>query len=207
MACETSLSALLPDYSEYLRVPANLENEEREWALHKAYERNARTLTHFALLNNCASVLELGCGSGWIPYVISNSFDYIGVDANEYCLQLCHNKNPGVLFAKADIRTLDEQFTADVVACFAVLKHFGLHEWDKVAASVIERGTHALFTVQIAGHDFDDGTEYPHSWVTMDRLERVVAAAGHSITTREVWATAEKGDEYLVWTTRDSPNG
>jgi SAM-dependent methyltransferase len=206
MACETSLSALLPDYSEYLRVPANLENEEREWALHKAYERNANTLLHFANLNDCRSVLELGCGTGWIPYVLGGRLGYRGIDANEYCLQLCHNKNPGELFAKADIRTLDWRFRADVVCCFAVLKHFGLHEWDEVAASVIERGRHSLFTVQIADEDFDDGTEYPHSWITMERLERVVSEAGHSITTAEVWATAEKGNEYLVWTTRNSPN-
>lgn len=197
----TSLPSSLPDFSEYLKNPYYLALEEAEWALHAEYMKNADLLKEALVQTECKTVLEVGCGSGWIPLRLQwPVLDYLGVDNNDGCLELCHNKNPGIPFVKCDVRVLPEPYTADMVCAFAFFKHFGLHEWDSVIASILRRGHHAVFTMQIADTDFDDGTEYPHVWVTDEHLTRVAESVGHRIVEQKNAREAAKGIEWTFVT-------
>lgn len=195
------MTNLLPDFSEFLNLPGKLENEEAEWSLHAQYKVNADLLYHVLTDNECSTVLEVGCGTGWIPLQLMwTETQYIGVDKNARCIVLCHQKNPGVPFVQCDVRDLSRFYKADMVCAFAFFKHFGLHEWDSVIASILRRGKYSVFTMQISETDMDDGVEYPHTWVTMDRMEEVVNSAGHRIVNQVNPREAIHGTEWTFIT-------
>lgn len=52
------------------------------------------------------SVLEIGCGSGSLArYLAAHCEDYLGIDLSAHMLQLAKEKNPGVAFMQADMRS------------------------------------------------------------------------------------------------------
>lgn len=95
------------------------------------YERHALTwnnlrVNHFidrkwierfrSLLPPCATVLDLGCGSGQpvARYLIDAGASVVGVDSSMQMLALCREQFPAQQWVHADMRTLalDQQFAA-----------------------------------------------------------------------------------------------
>lgn len=193
----------LPDFSAYL-TPERLAHEEIEWAKTRFYERNAAALIEM----EPRILLEVGCGTGWIPWEIRRrgyNCSYFGVDGNAGCLNLAHIKNPGLPFIFADLRAmLPGKGGFDTICAFAVLKHFGLHEWHEIFARFLSAAPRALFTMGISDRTHDDGEEYHHTWLTAEDLAAAVRQCDHRITRREVSCEGDKGNEELIWTTRTS---
>jgi len=172
---------MLPDYSQWLTYE-RLQAEETQWA-----DPSTRTWPSFVdwimkiadADEDVQSIVEFGCGTGWVPANLPPELSYVGIDANPMCLALAMKKNRGRLFSLADIRD-EHRLTYDISCAFSVLKHFGLHEWDTAVAKVLRCGVrYSLFSMPIADDTKDDGTEFPHVWVTEQRLVRAVEKAGH----------------------------
>jgi len=192
------------DYSDYLMDPAHLENEESEWARQGFYKKNAGAVRDVLQSRGLKTVVEFGCGSGWVAYELGEkgySNSYIGIDKNPNCIDLAHTRNQYMTFIEGDVRDL-WSFDCDVVCAFAFLKHFSLEEWGSILCHILEYGKFGVFAVAIADHDLDDGTDFPHTSVTLEHLDRAVAAAGHKILKTEHQADSATGYEMLVWTER-----
>jgi hypothetical protein len=131
------------------------------------------------------SIIEFCCGTGWIPKGIPKDVVYIGVDANPGCIDLAAKKNPedSRVFVQEDVRKFevlpDRQ---DMALAFSCLKHFTLADYDAVYGLVLDSGERTLCSVYMATQDREDvGLDYPHTAISRDHLERVVAAHGHTI--------------------------
>lgn len=192
----------LPDYSEWL-TPERLEVEEGHWAREALHVARA-----IRLLEVCGpgevSVLEIGCGTGWIPTVLPPRIRYTGLDANPHCIGRAIQKNPDRLFVLADIRAA-ELPRVDVVCSFSVMKHFGLHEWESIWTRKLSAAARCLSSILIANDEpFDDGEEYPHTWVSDEMLQRASAAAGHVVVRKDVLWSGSLGVEVKVETAREA---
>lgn len=181
----------LPSYAEWL-TPSRLKVEEEKWA-----DSELRTWPIFVnWINwvlqdkNVLSMIEFGCGTGWVAKAMPPDLNYVGVDANPHCLAMAMEKNPGRWFARDDIR-IKQLHTFDLSCAFSVLKHFGLHEWDEVVGNVVGAGMVSLFSMPVGPEEKDDGTEFPHVWVTPAHLQEAVLAAGHIVVRLEPIATGE----------------
>jgi len=174
-------ASLKQDYSAWL-TPERLAVEDQQWGDPRlaTWPIFVGWIKHVAREVEIVSVLEYGCGTGWVPRHLPPDMHYVGVDANQYCLQLAMARNPGRLFAFADVRAA-LALTFDLACAFSFLKHFGLHEWDEVVAQVLRHGRYGLFTMPVGPETKDDGTEFPHVWVTEDRLRAAVNLAGHEV--------------------------
>lgn len=190
----------LPDISEYYKGPL-AEAEEKAWREVKEYERNLSAVLRARELFAIHGILELGCGTGWIPQGLPLDVIYVGVDNNPEFLSLARAKNPRRTFLREDLRKvtrgwleLQDRAHVDAVCCFAVLKHFGLHEWDDIFSRLLGLGNHAIFDVQITPHDVDDGKEFHHVSVTRERVHRKIGAAGHRIYEDQLVFDGKLGD-------------
>src|SRR5579885_1977183 len=148
------MSKIFPDFSEYL-VGEKLEKEERDWARTKHYERYAVLVRDIldVIEKPKPRVLELGCGSGWMPRAINRPMYYLGIDKSKDLIDLCNSKNQGlqdINFVCEDLRLLGTLTDIDLCYSFAVLKHFGLHEWRNIFRSMIRFGEWGLFQLQVA---------------------------------------------------------
>jgi len=176
----------LPDFSEYL-VGDKLLKEEEDWSETKHYEKYAEiimTATKLFDLGKSFTLLELGCGSGWVPTMLDNSITYFGVDKNEALLEMARKKNNDErIFFRQDIRKFKMSPRADVVCSFAVLKHFGLDEWEDIFRRMLRMGRYGAFSIQVTykKEPFDDGIDYHHVWVTEDMIENCALAEGKFI--------------------------
>lgn len=175
-----------PDYSLYL-TPEQLQIEETHWATQALYKQYAALVQKLNLAPE-ARLLEVGCGTGWVPTQLPASLQYLGLDNNAGCLELARAKNPERRFVQYDIREFARcQIPFDAVVSFAVLKHFGLHEWDQLVGYILRLAPQAAFTLPVYKVDalpmdaFDNGTDFPHVWIRQDRVERVVEQAGHRL--------------------------
>lgn len=203
MAEGVLINRQLDDYSKWL-TKDRLLAENAAWEQDRYFEKYAAA----AVLIQPNVVLEVGCGAGLIPREMKRlnwpGF-YFGMDANLGCLRLAHHNNPGLPFVYDDIRTFSWNGQADLVCCFAVLKHFGLHEWDAVFEKVLSLGQNVLFTMSLAEKDFDAGDEFHITSVTVDHLTSAVERYGHEGVTNQVIAVDDRGwEEHLIWTTRGS---
>lgn len=154
-------------------------------------------------------VKEFGCGTGWVAQGLPETLDYLGVDANAGCIERARRRNPGKRrqFTLGDLRAFSigqyaGPYDATLACAFSVLKHFGLDEWDNVVGAVLRHGARSLFSIPLGTETKDDGVEFPHVWVTRERLESAVIGAEHVIvrtdplpwgetmveTVREGWA-------------------
>jgi SAM-dependent methyltransferase len=202
----------LPDFSEYLSAsPDRIAREESGWAAARHYQRNARQVMAAAALFGLGSgdgyfkVLELGCGSGWVPSVLPATLNYTGVDNNARLVELARARNISErAFIVADIRTvIPPPPTADLVCSFAVLKHFGLHEWERIFMSMLALGRVGVFNIQLAPSGtsaYDDGTQFHHTWVTETMVEECVRSMGDRVYRSEVMhSDATLGDDCVYY--------
>jgi len=175
------------DISEYY-VGHLAEAEEAVWKNHKPYLVNAAEVKQLILDKGITRVVEVGCGSGWVPTVLPTKTEYLGIDANDTFLGWAREKNSPKTrrFIKEDVRKLSpawltaKAFKAPGLVCsFAVMKHFGLHEWDKVLKTILSLATYSCVDVQVAGSDFNNGTLFHHTFVSQEHADRVIEDAGH----------------------------
>jgi SAM-dependent methyltransferase len=175
------------DISEYYKDENLAAAEEAAWEKSEEYRRNLtfveRALRRFEL----TAAVELGCGTGWMPTGVPPDITYVGVDANPLFLEKARAKNhPTRRFVQEDLRNATPEWARRLEVpsprlsyCFAVLKHFGLREWDRILYTLLTLGDYSVFEVQLAQIDIDDGTAFHHVSVTPERVKRVMAQAGH----------------------------
>lgn len=197
-----------PDYSQWL-TGGRLLQEEKLWGdpEHATWPHFVRGIEQAQRVTRVDSIIEFGCGTGWVPLALPLELEYVGVDASEECIALAQQKNPGRRFDVLDIRQtpaiFDVEEPFDVSCAFSFLKHFELSEWDNVLALVVQAGWWSVFTVPLADHDYDDGVEFPHVHVTEERLRRAVEVAGREISAMELLPWGET----MVWTKTTSDDG
>jgi SAM-dependent methyltransferase len=193
-----------PDISEYYKGLLACA-EEQAWASSEgAAERavHVRALEMAFKLFGGTGVLELCCGTGWIPLTLLFEVVYTGVDNNAEFLVLASDKNSVCRrFIQDDLRKvsipwLEEHGVKepDIVCCFAALKHFGLHEWDAIFGHMLDLAPTAVFDVQITPRDVDDGKEFHHVSVTRERVGKLLADHGHGIFHEEKGFSGKLGD-------------
>ena len=190
------------DYSVWLDREGQLAAEERGWAENHEKEVYAGYLKRlFPKIGHVPTVLELGCGTGWVPaLLVDTQVLYAGVDGNAGCVELARRKTKHQ-FHHADLRTFELWAPVDIVCAFAVLKHFALVEWNDVVAKVLRHGRYGIFTMRIGERDLDDLSRgFPHTLVSLERLRSAVAAAGHALTALE--PSSVPGVDTVVMTER-----
>lgn len=190
----------LHDYSVWL-TPERLEVEELAWEQSGIYRLYSHHVTVTADQENCTSVLEVGCGTGWLAASLPPHLKYLGVDANRNCIDLARRKSDRQ-FMTADVRDLEALFylrdwyapatRADLVCAFAFLKHFALDEWTDVFVRLLNRGRVAVFTMNVGEQDLDDFEQgFAHTWVSTDTLVAAITAAGHRLDSTALLHTGE----------------
>lgn len=185
-----------PDYSAWL-TPERVAVEETAWAEARFYEEAAAAITALAPRR----VLELGCGTGWVPTCLPPEMGYLGVDANPHCLARAREKNPRRPFVQDDIRTFIPTVPFDLVCAFAVLKHFALAEWVDIVTRILSMAPAAIITMPIASEEREDAFEFPHVWVTKETLRDTIKRAGHAIV--RTWGEPE----WYIVTARHAADG
>lgn len=199
----------LPDISVYY-TGAKADAEEQAWGATQHYRNNARVLNEAVGRYGAKSVLEIGCGSGWLATCLDPGVTrYLGIDANPTFLGWAQKRNPDwrKQFELADVRVVTPHYLTrsghqpfDLVTAFAFFKHFGLHEWDDVVGNVLTLAPVACVAVQTSDVEFDDGVDYHHATVRQSRFERVVAAVGHEIVEDHVLYAGILDDKPLLET-------
>lgn len=178
------------DYSAWL-TPERLAAEEALWAEVGIYRLYAEHVMRAVGDHDCRSIIELGCGTGWVPTQLPPSIEYVGLDANPECVTLAQQKNPTRSFFLADMRAFRSP-PFDLACSFAVLKHFALEEWAAVLGKVLSLGRVGLFTMNVGPYDLDDFEQgFAHTWVTHMTLSDAVYAAGHQLVSAELLHTGE----------------
>lgn len=172
----------MQDFSEYL-VGDKLVKEETDWARTKHYEVYVSVLEQarkLFKLPEAFTLLEVGCGSGWVPTMLSDSITYYGIDKSPELIELARQKNKeSRKFVQVDFRHFWPTATVKthMVCSFAVLKHFGLHEWRDIFRRMLALAPYGVFSIQdTEGTPYDDGTEYHHIWVSDDMIWECVRA-------------------------------
>ncbi|MFA5479271.1 MAG: class I SAM-dependent methyltransferase [Candidatus Muiribacteriota bacterium] len=81
-----------------------------EWAgfIHNIIVKNNRKALH---------ILDAGCGTGNIIYMLKNNYNFEGFDISEKMLNVCKSKNPEVSVWIDDIAQFNTQRTYDVILC------------------------------------------------------------------------------------------
>lgn len=194
--------ANLPDYSEWL-TNDRLEIEESLWATHPNNKIMADVVLDLCSKYEINSMIEFRCGTGWIPTFLPSTLDYLGVDKNPMCIEKAQAKNPSRKFALCDIRDF-EPVSKDLVCSLSFLKHIGLNEWEVQFKKLIGMGKYSCFTMNISNEAMDDGTEFPHSWVSMELIESYLSDINHSIISTDKLWDAVHGYECLFQTSLNS---
>lgn len=174
-----STSRSFSDISEYYQEDLALK-EEQAWTETKEYLRNFDQLS--TILQDCKTIIEIGCGSGWIPTLLPAEIEYIGIDKNAHFLEMCRHKNQGKnrIFKQADIRSINTNTVFDISCSWAFLKHFSLEEFDTILTNILRLGKKAIFEVQITKNwEYNDGIHFHHTFVSEDRLQNVITKSGY----------------------------
>jgi SAM-dependent methyltransferase len=186
--------ALFPDISEWY-TPSRIDTEEKLWA-NGPYKENARRVMFVLRRYNLNSVIEIGCGTGWIPSALDLSIHYLGMDANPHMLERARAKNPSRNFIQQDARRLLPLVMSDRVCSFAVLKHFSLVEWPDILHHILSVARYGLFTQHVLPDDrpaMDVGKEFHDVWPTRQQLLNAVSAAGHGIVSIDDYSAIDIG--------------
>lgn len=172
-----------PDISSWY-TPERIAIEEPIWAECRA--ENAQRIESLCTEFSLQTIIECGCGTGWIPFSLNPSLSYVaGIDKNPYMLARAQMKNPTLRFIQADLRNASHiGLSADLVCSFAVLKHFSLLEWTSCLKSILAMGRFGLFTQHVlpnGSHSTDHGLEYHNIWPTESEVCEAIESAGHEI--------------------------
>lgn len=170
----------MADIAVYYDKDDNALDAHADWlCARKHYEQLEFLLPRFER-ENLVSAVEFGPGSGLLAHAWKRKCPrlvYTGVEKSAKLLQIasspeCFPGNYGGLtFVRGDVRDY-ELPEADVGVAFTFLKHFGLPEWDDIL-DIVCNGLFrfACFDVPLAERDLDNGTDWPHVFVSPGRLE------------------------------------
>lgn len=178
-----------PDISEWY-TPERIDAEEPFWKDGAAYREFADRILKTCRSNGLKTIIEVGCGTGWVPSALDVSLDYLaGIDKNPHMIARSKSKNPTKRFIQCDIRDLHTlNVSADLVCSFEVLKHFSLSEWNFRLKDILALGKFGLFTLSIvvdgrASFDLpgEVGEGFHGIWLTPDDVVRAIQEAGHRV--------------------------
>ncbi|HEY8511506.1 MAG TPA: class I SAM-dependent methyltransferase [Cyclobacteriaceae bacterium] len=127
-ALRTVEGRMLPDV-----IVKTLPRLPRQHALHREWkvrERSAKSLSQYLKKKKPKTVLEVGCGNGWLTNFLASQLqaDCCGIDVNEIELKQAvrlFSTNERVTFVYGDIES--EAFndcTVDVIVCASVIQYF-----------------------------------------------------------------------------------
>lgn len=190
-----------PDYSAYLEDPRHLEDEIVAWELPKhVAEQQAiandvlRVCRRFGL----KSILEVGCGIGWLKGLLPEDIRYTGVDANSCCIEEARKRHGGNFWV-CDVRDLNPIVEYPLVCSFSMLKHFGLHEWLDVATKVLSLGRFACFTLRTDIEDSDEPTQFHNVWIGDETFRKLLKRThSHILWRRAIWEHGSKWEGVVV---------
>jgi len=190
------MTPALPDFSEWLRGD-RLAAEEKIWLEGEHYEWN---LVHvrkaLAALGSRPKVLELGCGTGNMARSLVDEVEYLGVDKNPEALEMARAKS-SAMFLEDDLRHFSA--TADLCYSFAVLKHFGLHEWDSLFAHVLSLAPNHVHQLQVTnGESFDDGVNWHSVWLNKTHLLDLISKYNFILNDCALAWSGAKGEEWVI---------
>lgn len=187
----------VPDYSVWLDRAGQLQKEELGWRDNQEKTVYAGYLKRLIVGIENPLILELGCGTGWVPTLLTG-IQYVGVDGNAGCVELARKKTAH-LFYHTDLRVFPLT-PSDVVCAFAVLKHFALVEWDAVVGKILQHAPVAVFTMRIDKDTDDFRFGFPHTTVSRAHIDAAVKKAGHVVVSVE--PSAIPGVDTAVFTRR-----
>lgn len=179
--------------------------EDDVWLRQRRFVQYAQRVIAVMDKYNLKSVLELGCGMGYVGNELHNKgFEYTGTDGSKLMIDLARKRHPDLNFHVANIRNLDE-YGADLVCSFAVLKHFSVNDWPKALRCMLACSWTALIQVQtVTVPTYADDT-YPdvnHIWINDEKLQSEVNHAGFKVLDQldrvSVSSHASTGVEYLL---------
>lgn len=185
----------MKDYSEFL-TEEKIAIEEVAWAVGMHNPKMAGLVEKVCTNHNLTTVIEFGCGTGWVPSHLPMTLDYIGVDKNPLCVQNAKKRNPLRTFIQSDIREFSHP-QRDLVCSLSVLKHFRPEEWKDIFTRIMKLGKYACFTMSIGPKIVNDGTEFPHTYITREFLDECLAAANKKITYEENLTPDVHGCEFM----------
>lgn len=171
-------------------TPDRIEAEDAVWRRDGFYIQYAAEIRELMNKLGLKTVLEVGCGTGYVGNELKNEFDYVGTDGSGLMIQFAREKHPDVKFEVLNIRDMDNPAMVpnhgniDLVCCFAVFKHFTLEDWPIILSNILGVAKHALIQVQIrqSGHpSVEDGAEVPHNWISVDELIQFCESIGHEV--------------------------
>ena len=179
------------DISLFYDDPQKALEEEKAWAINKPHENYARFLGAPVNEHKIYSILELCCGSGFLPRYLPRYIRYLGIDNNEQFIAWAKAKNTmDREFIRSDIRKITPATLATrghdpfgLVCMFAAVKHFGLHEFNDIIKHMLSFAPVAMFDVQMlaSGELCDNGDTFHHTYITPRVLHNSVLDAGHKI--------------------------
>jgi predicted TPR repeat methyltransferase len=197
---------------EWFDEGSHATDEEVGWLLNREYLQAAAFVGPRITRAGIRTVLELGCHSGLLARTLvlnHPSLTYSGVEASLALLRMARERFLDFPLERASFTDAGVPWdgaTHDLVVSFSCLKHVPLEGLDEHLADLLARGENAAFDVQILDEDLDDGRDYPHCYVTEDRLLAAVGRGGHAVVAREVWYEGNLSGHGLMrnvafWTT------
>lgn len=194
----------LPDFSEWLDRGDNFQQEEDAWELEGDHGRLADLVLAEMEAVGATSVIEVGCGTGRLAAALlrtTPTLDYIGLDKNLRCVKAARDRltDTAGRVIHADVRGARfEHVPGRMVVSIAVLKHFGLSEWGDIVAWICGWGDHVFLNYQERDDPLDDGTEFPHVWVTGDMMRAALARGGIEPSRSIFIRSNEIGADYIA---------
>lgn len=170
-----------PDYCDFW-TPEWAAVEDTAWQREKAYVRYANLIRGVMNERSLRSVVEIGCGAGYVGDELKSEFDYLGMDGSSIMIDMARSKFPKATFAHANLRDIEWENKADLVVCFAVMKHFGLADWKQMFHKVVRSAPLALVHMQVRKNPYpsvDDGTLFHHHWINEAELSAAIAEIGY----------------------------
>lgn len=205
----------LPD--ESCRYSPEVATDEAvAWITAGAHRRPLAFLLPRLEAHGVQSVFEYGYGSGLLASALPAGLLYVGVDAcaalKQKAESLCAGREKCRFFV-GDVRKFPfpDDTPYDLSMAWSFMKHFALDEWDQILAKVLSAGRFGAFDAQVAPRDFDDGTRFPHAFVTAERVRAAVGAAGHEVVAEEQFSEWRVGEVpcrcVAYWTRRRAAEG
>lgn len=97
----------------------------RRYLAHFVHKRRINKI--ILLISQGNFVLDAGCGSGIVPFLLAtkNNCTGVGIDIRKECIDFASSCNPAFKFYQKDIkRSFSLHYKFDIVLCMEVLEHF-----------------------------------------------------------------------------------
>lgn len=203
----------LPDISVFYDEGENALQAHLDWLFEDTYHRQLEFVQWHFNEEKLMTVTEFGPGSGLLAHAFKEScprLAYLGVEKSVRLCALARNRriyrgDYDLTFQHEDGRLFNQQ--VDCVVSFGFLKHFCIAEWNDILKHLLAQGRFSCFDMQVSDEDFDNGSLYPHVFVTRERLERSTRDAGHDILDQQVWSEGDveghgRMQRVALWTKR-----